>query len=597
MLKEWGYTPRWQPLWYCGTRWDYIYPPALRYGTAVLAGVFKGKTTRGYHAYIGLFYCLGIAAVYLLVRAGSQSRLWAYYAAIAVATISPSYVLIRRIRDDVFLAHTLPHRLNVLIRYGEGPHMTALALIALVLFLAWHGLRRGNSRALAGAAIAAALVVSNNFYGATGLAIFFPVLCISLWAADREHLIWLRAAAIAVLAYGLCAFWLTPGYLRVTLENMRWVSVPGNPWSVVAGAAALLVFCLAAFRWGKHRPWPVFVLGSAWLYGIIVLGHEYFGFRILGEPGRLIPELDLSLILASVLVASWLPRWAGVLGMTLFLAAGAHRYVPNAWRLFPKTKDYTQRVEYYIQQWMAENMPGTRASVSGSVRFWYNAWQNLPQVGGGSDQGVLNPNTMIAQYAIREDQTGRSIAWAKAMGAGALITHDRNSEEHYHDWKEPRRFDGTLPIAFDDKRGNVIYRVERAHPERARVVDMATIKKIPPLFENLAGDAVLDYAAAIEQGPSVSVRRVSNEEIVLRAPVGQGQALLVQESYDPGWRAYAGDKQLPVEPDPARMMLIEAPPGETEIRMVFPRPLENIAGSGVSALTVAALAWLFWRRR
>ena len=25
--------PRWQPLWYGGTRFDYVYPPALRYGT------------------------------------------------------------------------------------------------------------------------------------------------------------------------------------------------------------------------------------------------------------------------------------------------------------------------------------------------------------------------------------------------------------------------------------------------------------------------------------------------------------------------------------------------------------------------------------
>jgi hypothetical protein len=31
---------QWQPLWYCGTRYDYLYPPALRYGTACLSRVF-----------------------------------------------------------------------------------------------------------------------------------------------------------------------------------------------------------------------------------------------------------------------------------------------------------------------------------------------------------------------------------------------------------------------------------------------------------------------------------------------------------------------------------------------------------------------------
>src|ERR1019366_4887373 len=32
--------PLWQPLWYCGTRFDYIYPPVLRYGVALLTNIF-----------------------------------------------------------------------------------------------------------------------------------------------------------------------------------------------------------------------------------------------------------------------------------------------------------------------------------------------------------------------------------------------------------------------------------------------------------------------------------------------------------------------------------------------------------------------------
>ena len=37
LLREHLPHPAWQPLWYCGTRFDYIYPPALRYGTALLS--------------------------------------------------------------------------------------------------------------------------------------------------------------------------------------------------------------------------------------------------------------------------------------------------------------------------------------------------------------------------------------------------------------------------------------------------------------------------------------------------------------------------------------------------------------------------------
>ena len=35
LAENWPH-PGWQPLWYTGTRFDYVYPPALRYGTAVI---------------------------------------------------------------------------------------------------------------------------------------------------------------------------------------------------------------------------------------------------------------------------------------------------------------------------------------------------------------------------------------------------------------------------------------------------------------------------------------------------------------------------------------------------------------------------------
>src|ERR1700691_2444310 len=68
-LKDHWPHPQWQPLWYCGTRYDYIYPPALRYGTALLSRVWT--PVKAYHIYTALFYCLGIAGVYFLVRVTS----------------------------------------------------------------------------------------------------------------------------------------------------------------------------------------------------------------------------------------------------------------------------------------------------------------------------------------------------------------------------------------------------------------------------------------------------------------------------------------------------------------------------------------------
>ncbi|MBL8234849.1 MAG: hypothetical protein JNL98_40490, partial [Bryobacterales bacterium] len=123
--KHWPH-PQWQPNWYTGTRFDYVYPPALRYGTAGLMKAYeKLGAPQAYHIYIGVMYCFGIAGVYLLARMGSGSRWAAILAALAVATVSPSFLMIADIRQDAINNHWEPHRLGVLMRYGEGPHMSA----------------------------------------------------------------------------------------------------------------------------------------------------------------------------------------------------------------------------------------------------------------------------------------------------------------------------------------------------------------------------------------------------------------------------------------------------------------------------------------
>src|SRR3954462_2319453 len=67
--------PGWQPLWYTGTRFDYIYPPALRYGTALISKAGGITTARAYHFYTAIYYVLGILSVYCLMLAGTRSRL------------------------------------------------------------------------------------------------------------------------------------------------------------------------------------------------------------------------------------------------------------------------------------------------------------------------------------------------------------------------------------------------------------------------------------------------------------------------------------------------------------------------------------------
>jgi hypothetical protein len=92
-IEHWPH-PQWQPLWHAGTRFDYLYRPALPYGTAGY------EPAKAYHAYTALFYCIGIAGVYWLVRIRMASRGGAWLAAGATALLSPSYLLLKDFRAD-----------------------------------------------------------------------------------------------------------------------------------------------------------------------------------------------------------------------------------------------------------------------------------------------------------------------------------------------------------------------------------------------------------------------------------------------------------------------------------------------------------------
>jgi hypothetical protein len=600
-LKDHWPHPRWQPLWYCGTRFDYIYPPALRYGTAALSKYLPILPVRGYHIYTAFFYAIGIAAVFLFVLTASGSYPLAWLASIATAFVSPSFLFLSAIREDS--VYHWPQRLHALIRYGEGPHITALALLPLALAAAWVGVRRGHNVALALAAVFSALVVSNNFYGATALAMFFPVLVWSLWVVYQDHWILVRAAAIALLAYGLTAFWLVPSYLRVTLRNMQYVSDPGNRWSIWVGLAVAVTFAALSLRFARNRhqhAWIVFVLGSAIVFSLNVLGHHYVGFLILGAPGRLVPELDFALILLGLegLRRLWrLGRPFKAAAAALFAGSFVYSapYLARPWDLVEWDPRPHERIEYRITEWMARNMPDTRAVTTGSVRFWYNTWFDLPQLGGGSEQGLLNQMVVPPQWqAMASNHPELDILWMQAMGTGAIIVHDERSQEIYKDFGNPRKYEGMLPAVYDSGEGDIIYRVPRRYPAFARVVDRERALAILALPVEANIENLRTYVEVVEHGPEVPVESswLSTDEMHIRAQVESGQAVVAQVSYDPAWRAYTGGNSLAIQRDAVGFMLIEVPPGTQDIRLIFELPAENAAGRAVTLASIAALGFL-----
>ncbi|HEX3744710.1 MAG TPA: hypothetical protein VHW09_12295 [Bryobacteraceae bacterium] len=599
--------PQWQPLWYEGTRFDYIYPPALRYGTALLSKIFGWWTVKAYHFYTIFFYCMGISGVYLLVRAGRRPRAAAYLCALAALLMSPSLLLFKNMRVDAGPWH-VPVRFGALIRYGEGPHITALCLLPIALAFAWRALEAKRPRSVVLAAVFCAAVVSNNFYGATSLAIFFPLLVWSFFVTRGARAVVFPALAIPLAAYGLTAFWLTPSYLRITLHNMAYVSEKGSAWSDIVAAVVLAVFGVISYRAARARKegtWGLFIVGALLFFSLNVIGNHFLNFRVIGEPGRLIPELDLVMILAAGLLGEWMWRRPGpwlklAVAVVVMLAfATTLRYVKHGRHVIEPWPNYQSRVEYRVTDWLWKNMPNARALPSGTVRFWFDAWHDLTEMGGGSEQGLLNSIVPNANAEI-ENGTNPEAArlWLKAMGVDAMYLSSPQSQEPYKDTHNAGRF-ATLPLLFDDGMGNTIYGTERRYPARARVVDTAKLASVPTLRSNDDLDCLRPYVDTIEKGPDspVTIDSPSTDEMRLHAQIAPGQSLLVQETFDPAWQAWADGKRLPVHTDVMKFMVVDAPPGDRTVRLEFVMPLENRVGWGLTFLTVLALAGLAMRGR
>ena len=294
----------WQPLWYCGTRADYVYPPGLRDGVAIFSTLLRLSPARSYHLFIGLFYAFGISALYLWARTGTGSRSAAWLAAAGVALISPCFLILPDVRmDSPFL---VPWRLHVLMKYGEGPHISALSVLPLAWLGAWRRFLGGGVRWLILSAGAAALVVTINFYGATALAITLPLAAWSCFLQRRDWRIIRDAFFIAALAYGLTAWWLVPSYLRITSRNLRLVSPEGNKWSVPVALIILAVYIAVSLvlrRLRRFDAYSFFIYSGLWFLGVYVLGYRWFGLQVAGSSMRLVPEMDLFAILCAVQLA------------------------------------------------------------------------------------------------------------------------------------------------------------------------------------------------------------------------------------------------------------------------------------------------------
>jgi hypothetical protein len=584
----------WQPLCYDGTRANYWYPPGLRYGVAFISTVARVSIPRGYHLLIGFSYAFGFVVLYLWTRIATRSRGTAWFAAISIAVASPCFLLLPEKRHDSIFYVT--QRLHVLMTYGEGPHISSLAMLPLSWLGAWKRFHGGNARWLCLSAIGIALTVTINFYGLTAVAMTMPLLVLACFLERPDWRIVRDAALIAVLSWALTAWWLTPSYVQVTARNLHLVQPVENSWSrpVLAVLAIAFLGVSVALR-RRVSAYSFFIWSGALWFSVYILGYAWFGFQVAGDSQRMVPEMDLFLTLCLVQLAVLIWRWnpseeawlrlaarVALVVMLIFAFRPSWRYLKHVYSEFPEDRDWQHRVEYKTESWLYEHFPDERVFVTGTIRLWLDNWHDVQEADGGAQQGMENPLLPGAQWLVMHSNDASVMrSWLQALGVDVLVIPGKDSQEPYKDVEDPKKYDAFLPLLRDDGEGNRYYRVPRGATGIARVVDQARMSAIPQVrWEGLATQ-IQAYAAAIESRPGADrahARWRGSDALDVSTELNDGEELLVQETYDIGWHACENGRALPIRADAVGHMLIALPPGPHTIRMAFEAPAEIVAG-------------------
>jgi hypothetical protein len=608
--NPWG----WDPLQYCGIPTRFLYVPALPYLTALTVRLTPHvPLDYTYRAMVSLATCLGPVTLFLFALFFTRSRRWSLLAALAYSFLSPSYGLFPAVEKDRGIVQ-LPWRIQVLAKYGEGPHNTALMLMPLVLLAVWlAATKRGYPRILA-AALLLALTPLVNWVGAFALAIACVLLLLA-GLGERGFRI-APVCAAGGLGYLLACFWLTPGFIRTIVFNWPTDSYAyqfGTPqhW-LVAGLIASVLALRLLFRWTRASFYLCFVTLAAFTFGWIATYFYLGGYDTIPESRRYAIEFELFLALALVEAirlgaghANQTVRLCAIGTALMLLLAGTPQlwaYVNEGWSRW-KPAPREDSIEFHLARWLADHPPEGRVFASGGMRFRMDSWFDIPQVGGGFETGLQNRVPWDLSYRVRTArgleagrETADTLLMLKAMSTQYVVIHGPQSREYYRDFLRPERIAAVLPAVYHEE-DDTIY----ALPPRP-LANLASPEELPGKDPADHPQALAPYVAAMEDAARPRLRTAWRGATTLdiEGAVDAGRLVVVRMNADPGWHAAQDGRAIPIEADNLGFMVLRpAASAATRIELQYRVGAEPWIMAAISALAwMGALAALFlWRKR
>ncbi|HEV8039002.1 MAG TPA: hypothetical protein VGP62_09075 [Bryobacteraceae bacterium] len=609
MIENWR-DLSWFPLWYGGIPFQNSYPPFLHAMVALTAATFRISPAHAHHIVTAIFYCLGPIALYALALRLTGSRWYSFWAGWIYSIFSPSIFLMPSVHADMGAWFGL-RRYQALVFYGEGPHITGMALLPVALLCLDVALSKRTPLWYVLTAASVAAVALSNWLAAFTLVIALFAYLVAHSGAATSWKTWTTALGPCALAYALACSWIPPSTILDVRYNAQFVGAYEHVYKSIglfSGlallASLLLKYVMNRLRFSGHLQ---FAILFAVMIGAIPLAATWFKLTIVPQPERYHLEMDLAICLAAAFafkaIADKMPPGLKVplavtlVALSLFPARLDRRFA----RRISKPIDIAETIEYQTAKWFETHVQRGRVLAPGTISFWLNAFTDTPQLDGGFDQGIVNRTHNLVTYQILSaDGAGQRAAeianlWLRAYGVEAIAVGGPNSREVFKPFRHPDVFATAFSEAMhagDD----AVYWVP------GRDASLAHVTAHPNLVRHQPANG-LDIAETQVYVQSLNTpanfRWTSRHSAEIQATLRPEQVVSVQITYHPGWHATANGKSCRLFGDGLGQMVIEPQcDGACQLELAYDGGLEMRVAKVVSGASwLGCVGWILLSRR
>ena len=531
-LSHW-FWPTWWPYWDAGMPFEWTYAPLVPALTAFRSWMTGTDPAYAFGWISGLFYCLTPVTLFLCATILSGKTITSFAAAALYSLASLSELVVP---DGPWkLAHVADaRRLYLVAVWDELPHIAALTFIPLVILFTVLALRSNRRRWWIGGALAMALSVSANAFGATVVALTL-LSVLAAFSGGNASLNLVKVGAAGVGAWCLIAGWLPLSQLG----SMRTAAdLHGHGWTSESLTALIAVICVAAatvalFR--RHDFWIRFITVFAAILISIPAIYVWTERQFLPQSGRYRMEAEMALALVAAFATEAIVRRTPLLFRVVVIAFALALAVEQtiSHRRYEKqnvhSADMTQTIEAKVASYLATTMPEARVAVPGSIAQWLNNFSTQHQFAGSSWSTAYNPEQQKVNSAWQMAQTPEeaqvSLAQLRDFGVAAYAVPGPRSPEF---WKAITR------------------------PELYSECDRMWQQQDTWICRLPGGGTLVQ--------PSGTLRWLSaNEVSVSVASASAAAPIPIRMTWHPGWQAVVNGTAVPLFRDRYGLMVMNSP--------------------------------------